>query len=42
VTHEPDVAEFASRVVVVKDGHVRSDEKRVPKVVDIPPSGGVR
>jgi putative ABC transport system ATP-binding protein len=42
VTHEPDVAEFASRVVVVKDGHVRSDEKRVPKVVDIPPSGAVR
>ncbi|MGH7269882.1 MAG: ABC transporter ATP-binding protein [Polyangiaceae bacterium] len=45
VTHEPDVAEFASRVVVVKDGRVRSDERRVPKVVDpgLPPaSGGAR
>ena len=41
VTHEPDVAEFASRVIVVKDGHVLSDEKRAPKLVDIPRSGGV-
>ncbi|HXX65920.1 MAG TPA: ABC transporter ATP-binding protein [Polyangiaceae bacterium] len=29
VTHEADVAKFASREVVVKDGRVRSDEKRV-------------
>jgi putative ABC transport system ATP-binding protein len=35
VTHEPEVAEFASRVVVVKDGRVRSDERRPPKVVDL-------
>jgi putative ABC transport system ATP-binding protein len=35
VTHEPEVSEFASRVVVVKDGRVRSDERRVPKVVDV-------
>jgi putative ABC transport system ATP-binding protein len=35
VTHEPEVAEFASRVVVVKDGRVRSDERRAPKVVDL-------
>jgi putative ABC transport system ATP-binding protein len=35
VTHEPEVSEFASRVVVVKDGHVRSDESRAPKVVDL-------
>ncbi len=40
VTHEPDVAEFASRVVVVKDGRVRSDERRAPKVIDLhAPSG---
>lgn len=32
VTHEPDVAQFASREVVVKDGRVRSDEKRTPKL----------
>jgi putative ABC transport system ATP-binding protein len=35
VTHEPEVSEFASRVVVVKDGRVRSDEKRAPKLVDL-------
>ncbi len=41
VTHEAEVAEFASRVVVVKDGRVRSDERRAPKVIDLhPPSGG--
>jgi putative ABC transport system ATP-binding protein len=39
VTHEPEVAEFASRVVVVKDGRVRSDETRVPKVVDLQAGG---
>jgi len=27
VTHAPDVAEFASRLVVVKDGNILSDEK---------------
>jgi putative ABC transport system ATP-binding protein len=37
VTHEPEVSEFASRVVVVKDGHVLSDERRAPKVVDLQP-----
>src|ERR1700722_15402632 len=35
VTHEPEVAEFASRVVYVKDGRVRSDERRAPKIVDL-------
>jgi putative ABC transport system ATP-binding protein len=42
VTHEPEVAEFASRVVVVKDGRVRSDAKRTPKVVELSgvPSSG--
>jgi putative ABC transport system ATP-binding protein len=28
VTHEPDIAAFAARVVVVKDGVIRSDETR--------------
>lgn len=31
VTHEPDIAEFASRVIVVRDGLIRSDECHVPK-----------
>jgi putative ABC transport system ATP-binding protein len=30
VTHEPDIAAYASRVVVVKDGNVISDERRAP------------
>jgi putative ABC transport system ATP-binding protein len=31
VTHEPDIAEYASRVLVVKDGLVVSDERKTPK-----------
>jgi putative ABC transport system ATP-binding protein len=31
VTHEPDIAEYASRVIVVRDGHIVSDERRQPK-----------
>jgi putative ABC transport system ATP-binding protein len=31
VTHAPDVAEYASRLVVVKDGNILSDERTVPK-----------
>ena len=31
VTHEHDVAEFASRVVTMRDGRVLSDERREPK-----------
>jgi putative ABC transport system ATP-binding protein len=32
VTHEHDVAEFASRLVVLRDGLVRSDERQVARV----------
>ncbi len=35
VTHEPEVSEFASRVVVVKDGRIRSDEHRTPRIVEL-------
>jgi putative ABC transport system ATP-binding protein len=31
VTHEPDIAECASRVIVVKDGHVLSDQEQTPR-----------
>jgi putative ABC transport system ATP-binding protein len=31
VTHEPDIAAFASRVVVMKDGRVRSDDRHEPR-----------
>jgi putative ABC transport system ATP-binding protein len=35
VTHEPEVATFASRVVVVKDGKLLSDARQQPKRVDL-------
>jgi putative ABC transport system ATP-binding protein len=34
VTHETDIAEFASRVIVVKDGLVTRDERQEAKVAD--------
>jgi putative ABC transport system ATP-binding protein len=37
VTHEPDVATFASRVVVVKDGKLLSDAHQEPRRVELPP-----
>jgi putative ABC transport system ATP-binding protein len=30
VTHEPDIAAHASRVIVVKDGQIQRDERREP------------
>ncbi len=34
VTHEPDVAEYASRVVQMKDGRVTSDRSQEPRVAE--------
>jgi putative ABC transport system ATP-binding protein len=31
VTHEPDVAAYASRVVVMRDGRVRTDTRQTPR-----------
>ena len=35
VTHEPDIAIHASRVVVVKDGLVVSDQRQTPKIARV-------
>lgn len=31
VTHEPDIAEYASRVIVMKDGRILSDARQTPR-----------
>jgi putative ABC transport system ATP-binding protein len=31
VTHEPDIAEYAGRCIVLKDGQILSDTRRVPR-----------
>lgn len=33
VTHEPDIAEYAARLIVMKDGQIRSDQQQKPKRV---------
>jgi len=35
VTHEPEVAEFASRVVMVKDGNIISDKAQSPRLAQV-------
>src|SRR3979409_2043600 len=35
ITHEPDVAAFATRVVRLRDGHVISDQRQVPQELEI-------
>ncbi|MEI9941891.1 MAG: ABC transporter ATP-binding protein [Pseudomonadota bacterium] len=34
VTHEPDVAQYASRVVTLKDGRILSDTRQQPRLAD--------
>jgi len=34
VTHEPAVATFVGRVIVVRDGHIASDRRQTPAVAD--------
>ena len=43
VTHEPDIAQYASRVLVMRDGHILSDSKRAPvRAVPPPPEDPAR
>ncbi|MCL2778193.1 MAG: ABC transporter ATP-binding protein [Polyangiaceae bacterium] len=37
VTHEPDIAEYATRVVVVKDGLILEDTRHAPRMAASPP-----
>jgi putative ABC transport system ATP-binding protein len=37
VTHESDIAQHASRVIVVRDGRVQTDEQRVQRPAVVPP-----
>jgi putative ABC transport system ATP-binding protein len=38
VTHEADIARYASRVVVMHDGRVRSDERQIPLQARLDPA----
>src|SRR5512138_2670507 len=31
VTHEPDISEYAARIVIMRDGRILSDQRRTPK-----------
>jgi putative ABC transport system ATP-binding protein len=37
VTHEPDIAQYASRVIVMRDGHILSDERQAQRSAVVPP-----
>jgi putative ABC transport system ATP-binding protein len=37
VTHEPDIAQYASRVLVMRDGRALSDTRREPRSAVVPP-----
>jgi len=34
VTHEPDIATFVGRQIVVRDGHIASDRRQTPVTAD--------
>ena len=40
VTHEPDIAAHASRIIEMRDGRIRSDARQAPrKPAPLPPDG---
>ena len=41
VTHEPDIANYASRVVVMRDGLLQSDKRQEPAVADVAAAAAV-
>ncbi len=38
VTHEADIAQFAARVIIMKDGRLQSDQRRPPATAVVPPA----
>ena len=38
VTHEPDIAAFAARVITMRDGQVRSDVRQAPRAAAVRPA----
>ena len=38
VTHEPDLAPYASRIITLKDGRIASDRRQTPVAVVVPPA----
>jgi putative ABC transport system ATP-binding protein len=41
VTHEPDIAEYAARVIVVRDGRIASDTRQSARMANAPPTARV-
>jgi len=40
VTHEPDIAAFASRVIMMRDGHILSDKQQTARAAAVQASVG--
>jgi putative ABC transport system ATP-binding protein len=37
VTHEADISQYASRVIIMRDGRILSDERQTPRTAVVPP-----
>jgi putative ABC transport system ATP-binding protein len=38
VTHEADISQYASRVIIMRDGRILSDERQTPRTAVVPPA----